>query len=72
MHWVSERQSITARSLAKAGIHATDECVKQLQQLARIVEDLKISDLIVPKPTNIYNDNGACVKWSYSLMTKEP
>ena len=70
MHWVSKRQSITARSSAEAEIYATDECVKQLQHLAFIIEEIGVTDLIMPKPTTVYNDNAACIKWAHSLTTK--
>ena len=33
VHWMSKRQTITARSTTEAEIYATDECVKQLLHL---------------------------------------
>ena len=70
MHWVSKRQTITARSSAESEIYATDECVKQLQQLTHIIEELNVGDIVMPNPTPVYNDNAACIKWSHSLTTK--
>ena len=70
IHWVSKRQTITARSTAEAEIYATDECTKFIQHLRHILEELGLADEIMPGPTTIYNDNAACVAWSHSLSTK--
>ena len=66
---MSKRQSITARSSAEAEIYAVDECVKALQHIQHILQDLHLSSLF-PTPFPIYNDNAACVKWSGNLTTK--
>ena len=70
IHWVSKRQTITARSTAEAEIYATDECTKFLIHLHNILSDLGLADKLMPNPTTIYNDNAACVAWSHSLSTK--
>ena len=70
IHWVSKRQTITARSTAEAEIYATDECTKFLIHLYNILQDLKLVDTLMPSPTTIYNDNAACVAWSHSMSTK--
>ena len=70
IHWVSKRQAITARSSAEAEIYATDECVKQIIHLQHLVEDLNITNLVMPSTTKVYNDNTACVTWSKSMTTK--
>ena len=70
VHWVSKRQTITARSTAEAEIYATDECTKIIQHLRHILEELHLADKLMPKPTTIYNDNAACVAWSHSVSTK--
>ena len=69
LHWVSKHQSSTARSSTEAEIYATDECVKSLQHISHIIQDLHLSHLL-PPTFNIYNDNEACVKWSYNKTTK--
>ena len=66
--WSSKRQRITARSSAEAEIYATDECVKCLQHLRHIRQDLHLPHSSDPLP--IYNDNQACVQWSHSTTTK--
>jgi hypothetical protein len=70
VHWVSKRQTITARSSAEAEINATDKCTKCLQHLNQIVEGLNLIEEIMPAPTIIYNDNSAHVSWSGNLTTK--
>ena len=70
VHWVSKRQSITARSSAEAEIYATDECVKYLQYLIHILEDLDLKDSVTDGPVPLFNDNAACVCWSKSMTTK--
>jgi hypothetical protein len=70
IHWVSKRQTITARSSAEAEIYATDECCKQLIQLSFIIDNLPLNEPILDTPTIIYNDNNACVCWSKSTTTK--
>ena len=70
IHWVSKRQTITARSSAEAEIYATDECTKFLIHLYNILTDLNLAQEIMPNPTTIYNDNTACVAWSHSMSTK--
>ena len=69
LHWQSKRQTITARSSCEAEIYATDECVKALQQITFIFQDLSLSHLL-PSTHVIYNDNEACVKWNAKLTTK--
>ena len=70
IHWVSKRQSLTARSSAEAEIVATDECTKFLLYLRNLSIDLNISDILFPSPTTIYNDNAACIKWAKNMTTK--
>jgi hypothetical protein len=70
MHWVSKRQTITARSSAEAEIYATDECTKCLLHIHQIVDGLNLSPHVMPLPTTIFNDNSACVNWSHNMTTK--
>ena len=70
IHWVSKRQTITARSTAEAEIYATDECTKFILHLRHILEELGLADELMPSPTTVYNDNAACVAWSHALTTK--
>jgi deoxyuridine 5'-triphosphate nucleotidohydrolase len=70
VHWVSKRQTITARSSAEAEIYATDECTKCLLNLHQIVDGLDLTNDIMTSPTTIYNDNSACVNWTKNMTTK--
>ena len=70
IHWVSKRQTITARSSAEAEIYATDECVKYLLYIKHILQDLDLDSTMVTKPFTIYNDNQACIDWSKTLTSK--
>ena len=70
LHWVSKRQSCTARSSAEAEIIATDECLKWLQHISHILDDLHLKEKFFPHNLPIYNDNNACVIWSKGKTTK--
>ena len=70
LHWVSKRQSCTARSSAEAEIIATDECLKWLQHIAHILDDLHLKAKFFPHKLPVYNDNNACVIWSKGKTTK--
>ena len=70
IHWVSKRQTVTARSSAEAEIYATDECTKFLLYLHHILTDLGFAHKHMPPKTKIYNDNEACVCWSHNMTTK--
>ena len=70
IHWVSKRQTVTARSSAEAEIYATDECTKFLLYLHHILEDLGFANKHMPSKTKVYNDNEVCVCWSHNMTTK--
>ena len=70
LHWSAKRQGITAKSSAETEIYAMDECVKQLQHIHHIIQDLGVLNLLMPGTTNIYNDKSAWVYWAHSITTK--
>ena len=70
IHWVSKRQTVTARSSAEAEIYATDECTKCLLHLHQLVDGLLLKQELMHSPNPIYNDNSACVNWSHNMTTK--
>ena len=70
VHWVSKRQTITARSTAEAEIYATDECTKNILHIRHLLDDLHLLDTYAPAATVLHNDNAACVQWSHNLSTK--
>jgi len=65
LHWVSKRQTITARSTAEAEIYATDECTKAILQVRHLLNDLNLFSTYAPSTTSIYNDNVAYIKHDY-------
>ena len=67
IHWQSKRQTITARSSAEAEIYATDECVKELQYLCKIFQDLNLQKTNLKNPIPVLTIiwhvcNGAKIK----------
>ena len=70
VHWTSKRQKVTACSTAEAEIVATDEATKSLLYLRHLLTDLNLRENFMPSPSNVYNDNAACVCWSKSMTTK--
>jgi hypothetical protein len=70
IHWMSKHQKVTAASSAEAEIYATDECVKFLLKLVKILNFLGVKDLFMPVTNIIYNDNHACILWSKKATTK--
>eukprot|EP00957_Ditylum_brightwellii_P140799 10725217-Ditylum_brightwellii.AAC.1 len=70
IHWVSKRQSITARSSAGSKIYVTDECTKVVQSLYQMVSKMGLEDTIMKTPTVIYNNDNACDCWAKNLTTK--
>ena len=70
VHWISKRQTITARSSAESEIYATDECTKSLLHLSQLLEGLSLKNTFMSSPTTVYNDNSACIQWSSNMTTK--
>ena len=70
LHWISKRQTITARSAAESEIYATDECTKNTLHIRHILDDLHLLSIFCPQATTICNDNQACVTWSTNMTTK--
>ena len=70
LHWASKQQTVTARSTAEAEVYATDECVKSVAYLKKIVEGFGLLSQLMPTKTTIYNDNSACICWTKNMTTK--
>jgi hypothetical protein len=65
--WKSHKEKRNSRSSCEAEIKATDECVKSVQWLRNVLNDLQ---LLHEGPTPIYNDNMAAVNWSNTTSQK--
>ena len=70
LHWQCKRQTITARSSAEAEIYATDECVRELTYLRKVIRDLRLHHIFLKNPIPIQNDNMACVQWCKNRTTR--
>ena len=57
LHWQCKRQMIMARSSAEAEIYATDECVRELTYLRKVINDLNLQHIFLKNPLPIHNDN---------------
>ena len=70
IQWQSKRQTITARSSAEAEIYATDECVRELIYIRKLIRDLGFENTFLSNPITIHNDNSACVQWYKNRITR--
>jgi hypothetical protein len=71
--WLGECQDRTALSSCEAEIRATNATSKKVVDFRNICQSMvesghDISD--VASPTLLFNDNDACVKWSYNMTSK--
>jgi hypothetical protein len=71
--WLSECQECTSLSSCEAEIRATSATSKKVVDLRNL--SLSLTELGYPiadiaQPTLIYNDNDACVRWSYNMTSK--
>ena len=72
--WKSVRQDKTSLSSCEAEIRATNEASKltvSLRNLARGMTHLGYPISDADSPTEVYNDNEACVKWSHNMTMKQ-
>jgi hypothetical protein len=71
--WVRERQVCTSLSSCEAEIRATCTTSKKVDDFRNLccsVSNSGLSILDIDSPTIIYNDNAACIKWSYNMTSK--
>ena len=71
--WLGDRQERTSLSSCEAEICATNAISKKVvdfHNLSRSVSDAGYSLPSLDAPTIIYNDNEACVRWSYNTTSK--
>jgi hypothetical protein len=73
LSWLSECQECNYLCSCKAEIHATSATSKKVVNLHNLCLSFTESGfpiLDIHKPTFIYNDNEACVKWSHNMTWK--
>ena len=70
LHWVSKRQTVTARSTAKAEVYATDECAKNVAYLKKIVVGFGLVSQLMPTKTTNSACICSCICWTKSMTTK--
>jgi hypothetical protein len=71
--WLAEHQERTSLSSCEAEICATNATSKKVVDFRNICKSMvesghDLSDIV--SPTLLYNDNDACVKWSYNMTSK--
>jgi hypothetical protein len=71
--WLGNRQERTSLSSCEAEIRATNATSKKVvdfRNLSRSVSHAGYTLTSLDAPTVLYNDNDACVRWSYKMTSK--
>ena len=71
--WLGERQERTSLNSCKAEIRATNATSKKVVDFRNLCRSVSEAGYVIPDseaPTVLYNDNEACVKWSYNMTSK--
>jgi hypothetical protein len=71
--WIVEHQDCMSLSSCEAKIHATSATSKKVVDFINLCHSVSKSGLPLldaTLPTILYNDNDACVKWSYNTTSK--
>ena len=71
--WLGDRQERTSLSSCEAEIRATNATSKKVVDFRNLSRSVSESGFAIPgsdAPTVLYNDNEACVKWSYNMTSK--
>ena len=71
--WLGERQDQTSLSSCEAEIRATNATSKKVVDFCNICQSMvdsghNLQDIV--SPTLLFNDNEACIKWSYNMTSK--
>ena len=70
LHWLANCQTITAQLSDEAEIYVTDECVKSIQFISHIINDLNLQSDLLHQPITVLNNNMATVHWSRNKTSK--
>ena len=54
IQWQSKRQTVTARSSAEAESYATDECVRELIYLRKLIRNLNLQHEMIKDPIPVH------------------
>jgi hypothetical protein len=71
--WLSKRQERTSHSSCEAEICTTDATSKKVDDFRNLSGSVSNVGYTLPDintPTVLYNDNDACIKWSYNMTSK--
>jgi hypothetical protein len=71
--WLGERQERTSLSSCNAKIQATCATSKKVADFRNLCSSISNGGYVLPNvdtPTILYNNNDACVKWSYNMTLK--
>ncbi len=71
--WLGERQDCTSLSSCEAKTHATSATLKKVVTFCNLSCSVSKAGYALPDidaPTVLYNNNDACVKWSYNMTSK--
>jgi hypothetical protein len=71
--WISECQECTSLCSCEAEIWATNATSKKVVNFCNLCQSISGSSNIhsnISQPTLLYNDNDACVRWSYNMTSK--
>ena len=71
--WLGDHQDCTSLSSCEAEIQATYATSKKVVNFRNFSWSISDAGYVIPyvdSPTLLYNDNDACVKWSYNMTSK--
>jgi hypothetical protein len=71
--WLGERQERTSLSSCEAEIRATNATSKKVVDFRNLSRSVSAAGYQIPdidSPNLVYNDNAACVQWSYNMTSK--
>jgi hypothetical protein len=71
--WLGDRQDRTSLSSCEAEIRATNSTSKKVVDFCNVCQSMVESGHVISNiasPTLLFNDNDACVRWSYNMTSK--
>jgi hypothetical protein len=74
LSWTAIRQDQTALSSGEAEIRATNEMSKSIVGMHHLAESVRSSGydiLDMVAPSQLYNNNAACIQWAHNMASKK-